>query len=69
MAGQLPASMKPLASLPNRRVAISVEGESVTVEIMCGDAYLAQVIFDDITERLRAGTGIVLELEQPEPTK
>jgi hypothetical protein len=47
-----------------KKVAVSVRFDTVVVEVICGDCYLAQVLFDDITERLQKGEGISLGLQQ-----
>lgn len=43
-----------------KKLAISVLFDTVSVEIICGDAYEAQVLFDDLCERMQAGEGIQL---------
>ena len=47
-----------------KKVAVSVMFDVVTIEVICGDDYLAQVFFDDITDRLRKGEGVTLLLGQ-----
>lgn len=47
-----------------RKVAISVLFNVVRIELICGDDYAAQVLYDDLTERLQAGDGISLSLGQ-----
>jgi hypothetical protein len=57
-------------SLSSKKVAVSVQSDVVTIEIICGDNYLAQIIYNDIAERLQKGDGISLGLGQdcaPEP--
>ncbi len=53
------------AALVGRKMAISVLFDVVSVEIICGDDYEAQVLYDDITERLQKGDGISLSVRQP----
>jgi hypothetical protein len=43
-----------------RKVAISVLFDTVSVELICGDDYAAQVLYDDIVERMQSGQGIYL---------
>jgi hypothetical protein len=47
-----------------KKVAVSVRFDTVCVEIICGDDYLAQVLYDDLTERLQKGEGITIGLGQ-----
>jgi hypothetical protein len=48
-----------------KKIAVSVLFDVVTVEIICGDAYEAQVLFDDLIQRLQSGEGITLSVKQP----
>ena len=50
-----------------KKVAVSVLFDSVNIEIICGDDYLAQVLYDDLIDRLRSGKGITLALGQATP--
>jgi hypothetical protein len=52
-----------------KKVAVSVRFDTVTLEVICGDEYEAQVLYDDLVERLRSGEGISLSLGQPESAK
>lgn len=52
-----------------KQVAISVMFDIVKIEIICGDDYTAQVLYDDLVERLGAGQGITLGLGQKEPAE
>jgi hypothetical protein len=36
----------------------------VKIEVICGDNYEAQVLYDDICDRMKAGEGITLALSQ-----
>jgi hypothetical protein len=45
-----------------RKVAVSVRLDSVTIEVDCGDAYEAQVLYDDLVERLQSGDSVTLSL-------
>ena len=47
-----------------KKVAVGVQFDTVVIEIICGDYYLAQVLYDDITERLQKGEGISIGLGQ-----
>ena len=51
-----------------RKLAVSVRFDVVTVEVICGDLYEAQVLYDDLIERLRSGEGITLSVQQPDKT-
>jgi hypothetical protein len=48
----------------SQKVAISVQFDMVTIELICGDAYAAQVLYDDLIDRLRCGEGITLSMDQ-----
>lgn len=37
------------------RLEVSVLFDEVTIKIGCGDGYAAQVLYDDIVDRLRRG--------------
>lgn len=50
-----------------RKVAVSVLFDIVKIEVICGDFYEAQVLYDDLIERLQAGEGISLSLAQSSP--
>ena len=52
--------------LGGKKLAISVLFDTVKLEIICGDAYEAQVLYDDLLDRLRAGEDISVGLSQPE---
>lgn len=58
----------PKSILVGKKVAISVLFDTVTIEIITGDDYEAQVLYDDITERLQKGEGITLGLGQKSTT-
>lgn len=45
-----------------QKVAIGVEANTVTVNLICSDNYAAQVLYDDLTERLSAGNGLKIHL-------
>lgn len=53
--------------LTKGKVAVSVLFDTVKIELICGDAYEAQSLYDEVIERLRAGEGLTLGLKQPEP--
>jgi hypothetical protein len=48
-----------------KKLAISVMMGTVSLELICDDAYEANVLFDDIIDRLRANEGLELRLQQP----
>jgi hypothetical protein len=54
--------------LVGKKVVVSVLFDTVSIEVICGDDYLAQVLYDDLVERLQSGQGITLALEQPATT-
>jgi hypothetical protein len=47
-----------------KKVAVSVVFDIVKIEVICGDDYEAQVLYDDICDRMKAGEGITLALSQ-----
>jgi hypothetical protein len=47
-----------------KKVAISVLFDVVSIEVICGDDYLAQVLYDDLVDRLQKGEGFSLGLGQ-----
>jgi hypothetical protein len=49
-----------VAQGPRAKMAISVIFDVVRIEIRCGDEYAAQVAFDDISQRLEAGEGVLI---------
>lgn len=50
---------KPVVS---QKIAVSVQMDTVHIELICGDLYAAQVLYDDLIDRLRAGEGITLSV-------
>ena len=46
------------------KIAVSVIFDVVHIELICGDQYVAQVLLDDLVDRLKSGEGITLSLEQ-----
>jgi hypothetical protein len=48
----------------NRKLAVSVMFSTVKLELDCGDSYEAQVLYDDILDRLKAGEGLTLSMGQ-----
>ena len=48
----------------NKKLAVSVLFVVVKIEVICGDDYEAQVLYDDLIERLQAGEGISLSVER-----
>ena len=51
---------KPRVDVVGRQLAVSITFNVVSVEIICSDAYEAEVLFDDLTERARSGEGFSL---------
>lgn len=51
-----------------RQIAISVLMDVVTIEVICGDNYEAQVLYDDLVDRLRSGEGMTLSARPVAPT-
>ena len=49
------------------KVAVSVRFDTVSIELICGDPYDAQTLYDEVIERLRCGEGLTLGMEQPTP--
>jgi hypothetical protein len=45
--------------------AIEVFLDTVKLELRCGDEYEAQVLFDDLAERLQAGQPLTLQMKHP----
>jgi len=43
-----------------RNISVSVALDVVTLQIKCGDGYEAQVLYDDLRERLESGQGLAL---------
>ena len=48
-----------------KKIAVSVMFDTVKLEVICGDDYEAQVLYDDLIERLRSGEGISLSVLSP----
>ena len=46
--------------LVGQKIAVSVVFDTVKIEIICGDDYAAQVLYDDLVDRLQNGQGIKL---------
>lgn len=49
----------------SRKLAVSVLFDTVSIEVICGDDYEAQVLYDDLIERLQAGENITLSVTLP----
>lgn len=45
-----------------RTISVDVLMDTVTLKLHCGDEYEAQVLFDDLVERLQSGQGITLSV-------
>ena len=48
------------ASRVGESLSVSVQGDFVSIQIACRDLYEAQVLFDDLVERLQSGESICL---------
>jgi hypothetical protein len=46
----------------SKKIAVSVEFDIVSIKIVCGDDYHAQVMYDDIVQRLQNGESISIDL-------
>ncbi|MBR0871171.1 hypothetical protein JQ633_12440 [Bradyrhizobium tropiciagri] len=51
-----------------KSIAVSVKRETVLIELICTDAYGAQVLCEDIQSRLTSGRGLSLAVDA-EPVK
>jgi hypothetical protein len=52
----------------SRKVAVSMMFDTVRIDVVCGDGYEATVLYDDLVDRLKAGEGITIALDQgPSP--
>jgi len=60
----MPSKREILAT--TQKIAISVLFDTVTVELICGDEYAAQVTYDDLIDRLQRGEGLTLSIKQAE---
>lgn len=43
---------------------VSVLFDTVNIKIVCGDDYEAQVLFDDIVERINSGQGVCITVKR-----
>jgi len=50
----------------SRKIVIGVLFDTVTIEVICGDEYEAQVLYDDLVERMKSGEGISLSIKPSE---
>lgn len=53
------------SDLVGKKMAIGVLFDTVTTEIICGDDYAAQILYDDIVERVQSGQVVSLSLGGP----
>ena len=49
--------------LVSKKIAVSIKFDIVSIELICGDDYLANVLYDDLVERLQSGQGITLSVD------
>lgn len=52
------------SDIVGKKVVVSVMFDTVSIQIICGDGYDAQVLYEDISDRLRDGEGVTLSLPQ-----
>lgn len=50
------------------KLAASIMLDTVNIELICGDEYAANVLYEDIIDRLKAGEGLTLSASQSERT-
>ena len=48
-----------------QKLGLSVVFDVVKVEFICGDTYAAQVLYDDLLDRLQDGEGLTISVQQP----
>lgn len=41
-------------------INITVQFDTISINLTCADSYAAQVLFDDVVERIQSGHGIML---------
>lgn len=51
------------SDIVSKKIAVSIMFDTVSVELICGDEYLANVLYDDLIERLKSGQGITLSVD------
>lgn len=56
----VPGEVNPM--LRGKCLDVSVRRETVRVELNCGDAYAARVLFDDLVDRIRRGRRVSIQL-------
>ncbi len=49
-----------------QKLAVSIRFDTVVVEFLCGDQYAAEVLYEDLIDRLSKGEGITLSVTRPE---
>ena len=49
------------------KLAVNIMLDTVSIELICGDEYAAEVLYDDIIDRLKAGEGLTLTANQGAP--
>lgn len=45
------------------RMAASIEDKTVVIELICADAYAAQVVYEDVVARANSDEGLTLKLK------
>jgi hypothetical protein len=58
---------RPRADLVGKRLAISIQDDVVSIEILCDGDYEAEVLYDDLIERARSGEGFSLGVSAAKP--
>lgn len=55
------------ADVVAKRVVVEVMLDVVRIELHCGDSYAAQILHDDICERMKSGQGVTLSAKPTLP--
>ena len=48
----------------DKKFVIEVIFSTVSVKIICGDSYEAQVLFDDLYDRLKSGESLTIKMKK-----
>ena len=52
-----------------KKVLISVMFDVVSIQISCDDEYMAQVLYDDLVDRMKSGDGVAIRCKPEKPGK
>ena len=52
--------------IAGKKIALSVKLDVVSIQIICKDEYFANVLYDDILDRLQAGDGVMIAVDTEE---